>query len=169
MLKKILLVLLFLPISLFAWKMESGTKLLNDTTINPSWTTITLQQTYDVVPLIFAIPDEGSGYNADDPSALRTRNITTSSFEVLQVEPNNQDGTHAAMTIHYVAIEPGEHTLNGAKIIASTVPTNKVQANISGVTDEWENVVYGHINFTCCHFYIFYATVSAAIINNVCS
>lgn len=138
---------MLLPVYLLAWKMESGTIILNDTTVNPNWTTVTLKQTYDKTPLIFALPDEGSGYSGDDPAALRIQNITTSGFEILQVEPNNQDGLHSDMNVSYIAIEPGEYTLNGAKIIASTIPTQKVQANTNagyfpGLSTEWENISF---------------------------
>ena len=147
MIKKILILLMLLPVYLLAWKMESGTIILNDTTVNPNWTTVTLKQTYDTTPLIFALPDEGSGHNGDDPAALRIQNITTSGFEILQVEPNNQDGLHSDMNVSYIAIEPGEYTLNGAKIIASTIPTQKVQANTNtgyfpGLPTEWENISF---------------------------
>ena len=106
MTKRIILFLL-LPLSLFAWKMESGTVQLNNTYNDSNWVNVTLQQTYVTPPLIFSIPTE----KGDDPLALRIKNVTTNSFEILQVEPSGEDGPHAAIEVNYIAIDPGEHYL----------------------------------------------------------
>ncbi|RLA69039.1 MAG: hypothetical protein DRG09_06725, partial [Epsilonproteobacteria bacterium] len=146
MFKKILLLLLFLPIYLFAWKMESGTAALSATAVgSSSWQTVTLQQSYDTTPLIFAFIDEGSGYNGDSSVALRVRNISTTSFEIVQVEPQSSvgdvEGEHAAVNVHYVAIEAGNHTLSdGTRFLAGIHNTNSSLGKNDGVTDVWDTV-----------------------------
>ena len=142
----VVLLVLFLPASLFAWKMESGTVSLPATTVGSStWQTVTLQQTYDTVPLIFAMPDEGSGYDGDSPAALRIRNIGTGSFEIVQVEPQSSagdtEGEHAAMTIHYIAVEQGDHALpDGTRIVAGTHDTTTKQGKNVPNPKGWDNI-----------------------------
>lgn len=141
------LLTVFLPVSLFAWKMESGRVSLPATISGSStWQTVTLQQTYDTVPLIFVLPDEGSGYSGDSPAALRIQNIGTGSFEIVQVEPQSSEageveGEHAAMTVHYIAIESGDHTLpDGTRIFASIHDTTTKQGkNVSDPRD-WDDI-----------------------------
>lgn len=146
MIKKILLLLMFLPVYLLAWKMESGRTTLPATTVGSStWQTITLQQTYDTTPLIFVFIDEGSGYSADEPVSLRIRNRSTAGFEIVQVEPQSSvgdvEGEHAAVNVHYVAIEAGDHTLSdGTRILAGIHNTDSSVGKNDGVTDEWDTV-----------------------------
>ena len=136
MIKKTLLLLLFSPIYLFAWKMEGGEVVLKNTLNDPNWTVINLKQAYDNPPLIFAIASDEGG----QASALRLQEVNTTAFKIMQVEPNN-DGKHVAMTIHYVAIEEGEHTLpDGTKIIAGTKLTSASVGRNDGVTDTWETI-----------------------------
>ena len=141
-----ILILFILPLSLFAWKMESGTVTLPATTIGSStWQVKYLQQSYDVTPLIFVMPDEGSGYDGDTPASVRIRAVGTDSFEILQVEPQSSvgdvEGEHAAMTVHYIAIEPGDYTLpDGTRILANTHETvTKQGKNVSNPKD-WDNI-----------------------------
>lgn len=62
------------------------------------------------------------------PQAIRIRNVTTTGFEAAQVEPANVDGVQEAMTMHYLAVEPGTHELpDGTRVLADTVSTTKQQ------------------------------------------
>ena len=148
MIKKILLILVFLPVYLLAWKMESGSKDLPANYCREStWETVDLQQKYDEIPLIFALVNEGSGYNADSPVALRIRNVTTTGFEIVQIEPQSSEageveGEHAAVNIHYIAIEPGDHALpDGTRIFADTHDTTtKEGRNVSEPKDS-DNII----------------------------
>jgi MSHA biogenesis protein MshQ len=141
MIKKILL-LLFFPLSLFAWKMESGTVQLNHTSSHTEWVQVTLAQSYATPPLIFSLTTSDGG----DPCALRIRTVTNSSFEILQLEPSNQDGPHMQMTVHYLAIESGEHFLpDGTRIVAGKISTTAQQAykNV-GVNTSWESISFAN-------------------------
>ncbi|HSR62364.1 MAG TPA: DUF6701 domain-containing protein [Gammaproteobacteria bacterium] len=119
-------------------KMEVDTVTLNDTTVTASFTTATFNQTYTTPPLVFVLPtNEGS-----DPSSIRIRNVTTTGFEITQVEPDNLDGPHPAMTVDYLAIEEGTLTLPDGRILeAGSVPTNEVQhgAGVPG-PEGWETI-----------------------------
>lgn len=127
---------LWLPVALllvspasWAWKMEAGITTLKDTFADATYTSITFQQTYDVVPLVFVLPSDQGG----DPSAVRVRSITTTGFQAAQVEPAGNDGPHVPMEVHYIAIEPGSHTLpNGNLIQAGSVSTTEHQRGVNG-------------------------------------
>jgi hypothetical protein len=72
-----IIIFVLLPVSIFAWKMESGKVILPATTsASGEWQRVILQQTYETTPLIFALLDEGTGYKGDSPVALRIRNCT---------------------------------------------------------------------------------------------
>lgn len=140
------MILLVLPLTLYGWKMESGTVNLPATTAGSTqWQTITLQQTYDSTPLIFVLIDEGSGYNGDEPVALRIDTVTTGSFDLVQVEAQSStgdvEGEHAAVNVHYIAIESGEHTFSdGTKIIAASHTTSATVGRNDGIADVWDSI-----------------------------
>lgn len=137
----LLLALLAVSPAGLAWKMEAGVVRLNSTLNGGSPTSVTLQQAYDVTPLVFALPSEQGGH----PSDIRIRSVTTSGFVAMQAEPNGHDGGHAAMDMHYIAIEPGDHTLpNGSLIQAGSVNTTQHQRGYGGVfpLEGWENLVF---------------------------
>lgn len=139
MLNKILILILF-PIYVFAWKMESGSIKLNDTYDDANWVQVSLQQTYDTPPLIFLLPTSAGG----DPCALRIKNVTKDSFEVLQVEPADEDGPHVKMTVNYLAIDSGEHFLSdGTRIVAGKISTKAQQAykNVD-IETSWEHISF---------------------------
>jgi len=124
-----------LPLYLFAWKMESRSVTLPATIAGSStWQTITFSQTYDTVPLVFALLDEGSGYNGDTPAIVRIKNVTTTSFEMVQVEaqssveaPSDQ-GPHPSVNVHYLVVEAGDHTLDdGTRLLAGLHSTTTKQ------------------------------------------
>ena len=142
--RAILISLLMWPALAWGWKMEGGSVTLPATTAGSTlWQPVTLQQTFDTVPLIFVLPDDGSGYAADSPAALRIRNVTTEGFEIVQVEPQPDDGAHAAMAVHYLAVEAGEHTLfDGTRIVAGTIDTTLEQGKNSTGTTGWESVTF---------------------------
>ena len=106
-----------------AFKMESRSINLPDTVGEATPFTISFQQTYDVIPLVFAIASEQGG----QPATVRISGVTVDEFQVAPYEPPDLDGDHAAMTIHYFAIEPGIHTLaDGSQIEAATLLTSNV-------------------------------------------
>jgi len=143
---KKLIIMFILPASLFAWKMESGTVNLPATTAGSStWQTVTLQQTYDTLPLIFALTtSESNPYDTnEDPAILRANNITTTGFDITQAEPmdsaTDTDGGHPALTIHYIAIDRGVHYFpDGRMIVAGELNTTKVAEE----TDQYDEIFF---------------------------
>ncbi len=123
--------------SVRAFEMEMAPVTLNDTFSVPSWTTVTFLEPFPVRPLVFVLPtDQGS-----DPATIRVRNVTTTGFEVLQVEPPANDGPHVSMTTAYLAIEPGNHILpDGTRIAAIERTTSSFANRFLGVT--WDLVPF---------------------------
>jgi len=118
--------------------LEVDTVTLNDTLSTPSFTSVTFRQTYPVAPLVFALPTQEGG----QPAALRIRNVTTTGFEISQVEPETLDGGHIPMTVDYIVITPGVHTLpDGRTIEAGTHTTQSIQhgAGVPG-GQNWDTV-----------------------------
>ena len=130
-----ILVIFMLPLFLFAWKMESGSVTLPATTLGSStWQIVDLNQTYDVTPLVFALVDEGSGHSGDTPVIIRIQNVTTNNFEMVQVEGQSvveglaNQGPHPSVNVHYIVIEPGNHTLeDGTRLLAGLHSTTTKQ------------------------------------------
>lgn len=118
---------------------------LNDTTVTPTFTSVTFQQTFTTTPLVFILPTNEGGTT---PASIRIRNVTTTGFEVAQVEPDSFDGPHSAMTVHYMAIQPGSGVSpwafafpDGRLLEIGTHATQTVQHG-SGVagTEGWDTV-----------------------------
>ena len=142
---KKLIIIFILPVYLFAWKMESGTINLPATTVgSDTWQTVTLKQSYDTPPLIFAVPSEGGGgYPADESAALRVKDINATHFKIVQVEAQGQDGAHTAMDIHYMAIEQGDYTFpDGTHIITGVHQTSHIVGNRASGTKQWDDVSF---------------------------
>ena len=123
--------------SLALGKFEAGSITLNDTTASPSFNSVTFQQTYDVTPVVVVLPsDEGS-----QPRSIRIKNVSTTGFDLVAPEPTGADGTDVAMTVHYMAMEPGTLTLpDGNEIEADFVDTAKYQTGFGLSGSSWESV-----------------------------
>lgn len=127
--------------------MEVGSINLIDTTVTPTLTSVSFKQTYTIAPLIFILPDNGGA----DPATVRVRNVTTTGFNVSQIEPDNLDGPHPAMTVHYMAIQPGAgpgpwvfNLPDGRLVEVGTHSTQTLQHGGGGPpTEGWDT-----INFT---------------------
>ena len=119
---------------------EANQVTLNDTTTTPTFTAVSFLQTYPTPPLVFVLPTNEN----TDPAAIRIRNVTTTGFEMAQVEPESQDGRSVPMTVDYIAMTEGVFTLpDGRTIEAGTHTTQTVQHG-SGVPggEGWDTVNY---------------------------
>lgn len=131
------LLLLVLSTRVAAFEMEMGAVTVGDTFTVPTWTTVTFLQAFDTTPLVFALPTTDGG----DPSTLRIRNVTTTGFEVVQVEPNANDGPHVAMSTAYLAIEPGDHLLpDGSRVLAFEHSTSSFANRLISTT--WDTLSF---------------------------
>ncbi len=78
---------------------------LQDTYTSPIWTKINFQQQYITPPAVFMLSTNQGG----NPAIVRIRNVTTTGFEALPLEPSGEDGEHITMGAHYLAVEYGVH------------------------------------------------------------
>jgi len=120
-----------------AMQVQAGRVTLNDTSEDPTFNEVCFDQAFSSVPMVFALNND----QEHDPAGIRIRNVTASGFEIAQVEPPDEppdeDGTSDATTVHFVAAEPGEHTLaNGTQVVVDSLATTKFQS-YSGSND-WE-------------------------------
>ena len=143
---KKLTIIFILPVSLFAWKMESGTITLPSTIGGGvGWTTVTLKQIY-TDPVVFAMPTEENGYPSSAPAALRIKDVNGSEFKIVQLAgtaSTDTDSQHPEMNVSYFVIEKGQHTYNGIRIEAGEVNTSKVQhgTGVSGA-EGYERITF---------------------------
>jgi len=120
-----------------AFEMEMGSVTVQDTFTTPAWTSVTFLEPFDVRPVVVALPTTDGG----DPATLRISNVTTSGFQILQVEPNANDGPHVAMPTAYLAIEPGNHLLPGGGRIAALERATTSFAN-RFIATTWDTVSF---------------------------
>ena len=114
-----------------------GPAVLQDTFASPAWTSITFLEPFDTVPHVHVLPTNEGG----DPATVRVRNVTTTGFEALQVEPNGNDGPHVAMNTAYLAIEPGSHVLpDGTRLVSLDYTTTSFANRFISTT--WDNVAF---------------------------
>lgn len=118
-------------------KMEVAAFTVIDTYSHPISTTVNFTQDFDSAPLVFTLPTT-QGSNA---AAHRIRNVTSSGFEIMTVEPEGEDGPHIAMGLNFLAVEPGVYVLpDGHRLEACSFSTTQAQQFSGG--DDW-----GSINF----------------------
>ena len=79
--------------------------------------TVTFAQAFNAIPVIIVQPSDEDA----DPQAVRIRNVTTTGFELLQVEPPGCIGCTGAggtMTVHWLAAMPGSYRLTQDTTVA---------------------------------------------------
>ena len=112
-----------------AARLEFGTVTVQDTFTTPSATRVTFIEPFEVTPVVVSLPTTQGG----DPATLRIFNVSRLGFDVVQVEPNSNDGPHVAMDTAYLAVEPGNHTLpGGQRLVAFTRDTTQTVSGITG-------------------------------------
>ena len=120
-----------------AFEMEMGSVTVADTFTTPVWTVVTFIQPFTSTPVVAALPTDDGG----DPATIRIRNVTSTGFEIVQVEPNANDGPHFAMTTAYVAVETGSHVLpDGNRLIVLEHTTTSFANRLIGTT--WDTVPF---------------------------
>jgi len=82
------------------------------------WKTITLAGVY-IDPVVVATP---VSYDGADPSVIRIKSVTSTSFDIRIEEYESDDGSHTTEDVSYLVIEKGNHTLGGGqKVVAEEV------------------------------------------------
>lgn len=123
-----------------AFEVEMGQAIVQDTFVTPTWTTITFIRPFSTRPVVAVLPTTNGG----DPMTLRVRNVTTTGFDVIQTEPNANDGAHLVNTTAYIAIEPGNHRLpDGSRIMVLEHSTTSFANRL--ISTAWDSVSFPSI------------------------
>lgn len=99
---------------------------------------ISFSNIFLVNPLVFMIPNQ----DGSDAAYIRYKNITTSGFDAVIVEPSNYDGSHIGQTVGYYAFLPGKYNIGSITIEVGYVETTKCQGDYAPVGSDigWERV-----------------------------
>lgn len=115
---------------------------------NEGFTDVFFTQVFDVAPVVIATPTR----NGSDPASIRIRNVTSTGFQIVVVEPPGEDGAHADMNVTYFALEPGVGRLGstgGPLIQAGTIDTTTaigksgIFSSGAGGFDGVDNISFG--------------------------
>jgi len=88
------------------WEAASATVNSQNIGSNLNFTTVNFANAFQATPLIFSLPTtQGS-----PPASVRFKNISTTGFQIAQMQPQGESGRHPSMTVDYLAITPGTHT-----------------------------------------------------------
>jgi hypothetical protein len=118
------------------FKLEANRIVLPATT-GIVFNTVSFQQTYSETPLIFVMNTNDNS----DPADIRIRNVSTTGFEIAQIEPDGSDGNLVETVVDYFVVEEGINTLpNGTVIEAGYIDTTKTASKAFGLS--WETIVY---------------------------
>jgi len=122
----------------YAWEIEVG-KFDTESTYNTAnFTFVNYQSEFNSVPFVFLLATN----RGSNPAVTRISSVNKSGFNVAMVEPAKEDGPHLEVSVHYVAVEEGEHQLpDGTAILAGSVETSALQCG-SGVncSSSWQHI-----------------------------
>lgn len=104
-------------------------QVVRDQTTGGDWYTVNLNNTYSDPVVVM----RGLSYNGSDPTHLRVRNVTSTSFEWQMEEWDYCDGPHTTETCPYMVIESGVYTLEDGTII---------QAGLDSSTHTWTSITF---------------------------
>lgn len=123
-----------------AGRIEAGTFVSGDTFGGGSAPTrVNFQEAFDETPVVIALLSQ----QGNNSATIRITNVTTTGFDELALEPDNWDGRHVSMTIHYIAVEPGRHVLPDGTVIEagrSTLSNVQFGTGFSGGVRSWANI-----------------------------
>ena len=122
------------PCPLTADDVQAGRVTLNDTMSDPSFNEVCFDQAFPSKPLVFAFNDEQD----PQPAGIRIRNVTASGFEIAQLEPPGEDGPSGATTVDFVAIVPGDYSLDsGTRLTVDSISTIRYQSGGAAGSTGW--------------------------------
>ena len=98
--------------------------------ITETATTVNFGQVFDTAPVVFVLlGEEDTG-----PAILRIDNVTTTGFDLAQLEADVTPSTTTAATVTYFAIEKGVHTIGGVTFEVGTHTTTTQQHGAGAFT-----------------------------------
>lgn len=101
------------------------------TTRSLGFTNVTFSNAFESTPLIFPM----ATIDGVPPAHLRIKNVTTTGFDIAQVEPVGEVGGHDSMDVDYIAVVPGTHQLPDMTVFeAGSLSTNATLAGSGSQT-----------------------------------
>ncbi|MEM7366245.1 MAG: DUF6701 domain-containing protein, partial [Pseudomonadota bacterium] len=95
-------------------------------------TSETFAEAFTVVPRVFTLPTT----EETEPASVRVFNITTTGFQIAQVQPTGEPGAADSMTVDYVAVADGIHELvTGVTLEVGAFDTTTTIARTGGSFD----------------------------------
>ena len=91
------------------------------------WHLVNLTESFSNPVVVMGPPS----FNGTQPTSIRVRNVTASSFEFQIDEWEYLDGSHITESISYVVVESGQSTIGGLQIEAGTVSSNSSESTLS--------------------------------------
>ncbi|CAA6819666.1 MAG: Unknown protein [uncultured Thiotrichaceae bacterium] len=132
--------LIFGHSSLMAAQLIAGSQTYTST-FGGGYTTVSLTPNFTTTPVVFVLPTT----DGSNPSNVRIRNVTTSSFQASPTEPHREDGPHIAMQSSSISVDTGNYTLpDGTKFEVDSVSSTAQQfgtGNTAG-TSTWQQVTF---------------------------
>ena len=94
-----------------------------------SFTPVSFGEPMNAPPIVFALAtNEGSA-----PAMVRIKNASITGFEIAQVQPSSGTGGAPSMTVDYLAVVPGQHTLpDGTRLEAGQALVSQFQGSATG-------------------------------------
>jgi hypothetical protein len=102
----------------------AGRATLHNTNTTAEFSDVCFDQPFAETPLVFTLPtnDESA------PNVIRIKNVTTTGFEIAQVQSQGTNSGSVPATIDFVAIVPGQYNLaGGARMDVVSFNTNTFQ------------------------------------------
>lgn len=123
------------------WELEANQATVSATSATSGFTTIDFTRPFAKIPVVIVLATDQGG----NPADLRIRSVSKTGFELTIVEPPGNDGPHAAMTFHYVAMTPGVHTLpTGQTVVAGSQLISSIQSStVVGPSTGFTTVGFG--------------------------
>ncbi|MDB4281485.1 hypothetical protein N9872_00740 [Paraglaciecola sp.] len=119
-------------------EMIAGRVTLKNTNTTAEFSDVCFDQPFAETPLVFTLPtnDESA------PNVIRIKNVTTTGFEIAQVQSLGTNSGSVPATIDFVAIVPGQYNLEGgARMDVVSFNTNTFQGvRFPGDQKGWDDI-----------------------------
>lgn len=119
------------------WGIEAGTATLPAVSNASGFASVSFSHSFEEVPVVVILPDA----RETNPASVRIRNVTTSGFEAVQVQPPEVFDLSDQTDIRYLAVAPGWHRLpGGANLEAGRAMVDAVQS--AGASSSWDEIEF---------------------------
>ncbi|WP_363315382.1 DUF6701 domain-containing protein, partial [uncultured Paraglaciecola sp.] len=132
-------------------EVQAGRAILKNTANSPEFTSVCFDTPFSEVPRVFSLP---TTEDDDDRLALRIRNVTTTGFDIAQVEPPritdlDLPAGNVSQTVDFLAIPEGDYHLDGAAMMrVGSVSTKAFRGTKAGGSQSWVTISTADLAFS---------------------